>query len=333
MKKLIIIMAGLIVIVSNAFTQEKIYMPFFEVINLNSSYRYSTSKLLKVYSDEAGKYVLLLPETKDTIAHPSFDKALSDARQNNASYLLIGEINKLGNVATVSLTLYNTSDGKLYKQVRQKALTDEDIDPVLERLGKGMSTMFTEKKDDIYNITKYEGQELNKIGVNYSFGAKIGGGYSFGNNINHDFPAGFGLMGSYDARDVIFNMTAEMYTSDINMYQISLDIMKTLNSINNSPYINAGLAYGGISIVRQDIQTYNSDDINFKGQGLSLLFGGGYLFGRCSQVGVRVGVSAFLPLYSIDRVVDARYLGSDPKSMYAPGILFNMILTIGGKIK
>jgi hypothetical protein len=282
---------------------------------------------------QAGKYELILPEAKDTSMHPSFEQSLKAAHEKGVKYLLIGEINKIGNVLTVSLSVNDATDGKLVKQTMEKALTEEDVDLVLQRMATEMVSMFTVKPNDIYSVTKYEGQELNKKGVNYSFGATIGGGIAFANNIERNFPAGFGIMGSYDAQNIIFNMAAELYSSDFSLYHISLDVMKPFTIFANTPYISAGVAYGGISAVTQEHPGIRSDEVNFRNGGLTVLVGAGYIISRTSQVSFRVGCKAFLPLYNMDRSQDVFYSAAPVKSIYTPGLLLTLTITISNKTK
>lgn len=315
MKKISILLSLVLFSFFGLKAQERVYMPFFEVMNMHPDYQYSTSKLFKTYVDSHSKYQIVLPYKTDTIfINEPFDLAKSNAAALDCPYFVLGEFNRIGEVVVVTITMYSTPDGKKVWNTLSKALTPDDIDPILERISANLGQEGAGNEGDIYNVTGYEAKELNKIGANKYIGFTIGGGYSFVSGIDKNFPAGIGLTGSYDMRDFIFNIKAEMYFSDINVYYFSIEAMKPLSSAKNSAFISGAMGYGGIDKkIDQDVYYFNS---SITEGGLFLFAGGGYLMNRNSNVSLKFSGNVYTPIFKVD--------GSVPV-----GILFTTTILFG----
>jgi TolB-like protein len=283
--------------------QERVYVPYFEVMNIHPDYQYSTSKLFKTYVDNYNKYELILPDKYDTLGFDeSFEQAKQRASKLNCKYFIQGELNRLGDVVIVTIKMYNTSDGNKFWQSILKANTPDDIDPIMEKIAYNLGNQNQMEDNNIYNVTDYDSRELNKIGANRYFGVSIGDGYTFVNDINKNFPAGFGLMWSYDMRDIIFNLRAETYFSDAKVYYFDIDAIYPFNSLKNSPFVLGGMGYGGINLKRKATETsgYNYYTSDSDG-GLILFAGGGYLLNRNSDVALRFSGNFYFPLFDVGK--------------------------------
>jgi hypothetical protein len=186
-----------------------------------------------------------------------------------------------------------------------KALTPDDLDPIMEKMATNIGITKPSNDGDIYGVTNYESKELNKIGANRYFGITIGGGYAFVQNVSKNVPAGFGLMGSYDMRNFIFNIKAEAYFSDVSVYYFNIDALYPLNSKKNTPFINGGMGYGGVSIYHKNENTnmyMNSTTRNADG-GLILFAGGGYIINRNSDVSLRFSGNLYAPLFQVNNTM------------------------------
>jgi hypothetical protein len=298
--------------------QEKIYMPYLEVMNIHPDYQYSTSKLFKTYIDNYKKYELILPDKYDTLGFDeSFDQVKQKAIEKNCTYFIIGELNRLGDVVVITINLYNASDGKKIWQSIKKAYTPDDIDPIMEKLAVNLGKQNQSEGEDIYSVTDYDSRELNKIGANKYFGVSIGGGGAFVSGISKNLPAGFGAVGSYDMRNMIFNIRAEMFFSDIKLYYFDINALYPFNSGKNSPFVLGGMGYGGCTMKStKDYNIYNYEYNYNSGSGLYLFGGGGYLFNRNAEVSLRFGGNFYFPLFKVDGKIPA-------------GILFTTTLLFG----
>ena len=203
-----------------AQSQDKVYMPFFQIENMHWEYQISAAKIFRTYVNINNKYSLILPETKDTIyPKESFHQTITNAKSAGAKYFIIGEMNALNDVMIISMTLYTTADSNKVWTDMLKARTPDDLDPILQRLAKNIGTDKKASVDgDIYSVTNYDSKPLSKVNTNVNFGVAISGAYCFVNKVSNNTPAGFGLLASYDARDVIFDLQGDFLFGNIKMY-------------------------------------------------------------------------------------------------------------------
>jgi hypothetical protein len=319
MKEKLFLLINLLFSIFYVKAQEIVYMPYFEVLNMHSDYQYSTSKLFKTYVEGINKYRIVLPPKPDSTFKPeTFEQTKENARKTNAKYFITGELNRIGELVVVSVSMYNSYDGTKVWGTMLKARTPDDIDPIMQKIAGNLgSTQKKPENDNIYNVTDYEARELNKINATTSVGLIIGGGYGFVSNIKNNFPAGFGLIASYDARDVMFDVKAEGYFSDMDIYSVGMDALYPFSTCKNTLFIGGGLGYSGIDIEKSTLVDYNgtsySENSSKHGAGLILLASAGYILNRTGSVNLRFTVSPYLPLFKV---------GSD----YPAGVLFNVAI-------
>jgi len=286
-----------------AQSQDKVYMPFFNIENMHSAYQISAAKIFRSYVNANNKYLLLLPETTDTIyTVESFDQTQKNAKTAGAKYFLIAEMNALNDVMIVSMSLYKTSDTSRVWGDMLKARTLEDLDPILQRFAKNLGTDKKASVDgDIYTVTDYDAKELNKISTTPHCGLAICGGYFLVNKVKNSTPAGFGLLATYDVRDVIFDLEGDFLFGDIKSYGVRISGLYPFKSSKNTPFVGGSIAWSGISATYKnsyyDYSNYYSN--NRSGGGLALYANGGYIFNRNASVNFRVTGSFVLPTYKV----------------------------------
>jgi hypothetical protein len=291
--------------------QERVYMPFFEVMNMHHDYQYSTSKLFKAYVDKNNKYQLIIPERVDSLSTgKSIELVRQKAAELNCTYFIQGELNRLGDIVIINVSMYNTSDSKKIWTSLLKASTPDDIDPIMEKMASTLGSQNQVNDNSIYNVSGYEAKELNKIGANRYFGVSVGGGYAFVSHINKNFPAGFGVVGSYDMRNLIFNIKGELYFSDADIYYFDIDAIYPFSSLKNSAFLSGGMGYGGVTLTSNQPITssytlvpYSYSDTQTSEGGLLLFAGGGYLLNRNSDVSVRFAGNFFFPLFKVGTTI------------------------------
>jgi hypothetical protein len=302
----------------NISAQERVYMPYFEVINIHPDYQYSASRLLKTYVDNNNKYLLILPEKYDsTYKLESIEESRQKAASLNAKYYLRGELNRLGDVLVVTVSLYNTSDRNKVWSTIKKARNPDDLDPIMTQIGQDLGLKNTSTTEDIYNVSDYESKELNKIGSSRYFGVLIGGGYTFANHVENNIPGGFGLIWTYDSRNFIFDFKGEAYFGDVKIYSISIDGLYPLSSRKNTPFVCAGTGYGGITIKNNNNPNLGLIPDYSSGNGLFLSAGGGYILNRNSDVSFQLSAKFLAPLFDV------------PGNSFPAGIMISTTLLFG----
>ena len=214
---------------------------------MHEDYAKSVASLFKTYAESTGKYEFITYHPSDELSpNPSMDELYGIAQKKGATQLAVGELNRIGETVIIAFSLYEIEHGAKLWGDQMQAASPDDLLPVITRMAKSIGS---EKKasqdDDIYNVTDGESQELKTVRSFTSFGIQIGGGPLLSHNLDNGSPAGFGFRVSNDARHLIFDIAAEFYFSDYNIYMIGLDVIKPFSTKNNSPYVNGGISFGG----------------------------------------------------------------------------------------
>jgi hypothetical protein len=299
MKKTLLFPALALLLGFNIQAQEKVYFPFFELINVHTEYQYSTSKLLKAYCDNAGKYQIILPakQTDGSAYSEAFEQTWDKAKNLGARYFMTGELNALQEKMIVSISLYNTSDGMLVWNDILKAATLDDMDPILILLSKSIgSKSKASELEDIYSVSQYDSQELAKKEANTSFGIFLGGVYTMFSGVDQNFSSGLGARITYDSRELILDITGEAYFGEVEIVDINLSGYYPFSSGKKTPLIGGGLGFGSHKII------YDETTINgsVRNSGLIMYAHGGYLFNRTSSVQMRGMISLYTATYEVD---------------------------------
>jgi hypothetical protein len=265
---------------------------------VNGDYQYSTSKLLKTYIDNAGRYQIILPaRPQEGSYYPeSFAETWGNAKSQGTAYFLTGEMNALEDIMIVSIGLYTTNDGKLVWTDILKASSMDDLDPILILLSKSLGTKNKASElEDIYSVSDFETNELIKKDASSTFGIFLGGFHTFYSGVDQNFSSGFGAKISYDLRDLILDINAEFYFGEIEIYDINLSALYPFSQGRKSPFLGGGLGYGSHRI-EFDQTTSNSSERN---SGLLLYGHAGYIFSRTSNVQLRGTASIYSATYKV----------------------------------
>ncbi len=309
MKKIINITLILLIIGIAARAQEKIYMPYFEVINIHEDYQVATTRLLKLYIEGNSQTQLYLPELSTPIKNQTKEDAMAIAKTQNIKHIIIGELNRVGETVIVSLSMFNTENGVKEWSTIQKAQNPDDLDPIMQKIAFAINNRHSNvSAENIYNVTDYNAAQLNKMNATTNFGVEIGGGPVFLNAANN-FPAGLSFMFSGDMRDLIFDIKGSLYFSDIRFTNLSLIVNYPLTKSPKTPYLNGGIGFGATSY--QD----KTDAIDYRGNGLTFYGGAGYLFNRTSNISLRLNADLFFSSYQV-------------KNTYPAGIIVGIIVLL-----
>lgn len=315
----------LIILPLSLFSQDKVFMPYPEVINMHPDYQYSLTRLFRTYVVQEGRYELITPEAGQGYAPPiSPENARVKAKELGAKYYLMAEFNQISDVVISSFTMYETETGTKFWSDMMRALTPDDIDPILSRLALSMGTADkASKKSDIYSVTSYDAMELRQQRSRYNFGVTVGGALPFNANVDKPFGAGTGIIFSYDSRNLIFDIKGEYYWSEADVYNMSLDVLWPLTAASATPFLQGGLGLAGMDVLRmkKDIDwfgnVYEYEDYETN-SGLMLFLGAGYILNRTSDVHLRAGGRLFVPTFSVD-------------DRFMPGLMVNLTILFGRK--
>jgi len=294
-------------------SQEKIYFPYFELINMGDDHdlQYATSKLLKTYIEENHDYLIILPKmTKGIYPTEDFLESLEKAKKYGAKYVLLGEINNIGKVAVLSLSLIEVSTGNRVWRDLIKSFPLEDFDPVLSRLGRNFGTTTAADDDaEIYDITQYEEEremKLLTVQANHFTGVLLGG-----NLLKYEFfTPRIALCYTFDISSVLLAMDFEYSTNNFFKFlstdEEDLDFTKVRSGSfgmgvilpvykrKNSFYGNASFEFGATSLKRE------STELDALEGGLGFYLGAGYLMGRTSTANIRYEIGFSIPTYKVN---------------------------------
>jgi hypothetical protein len=275
--------------------QQKVYMPFFEVLNIAEDYQYSLSRLFQNYVRDQGKYEILLPAWNN-VQYPkeSQEETQSIARELGAPYFIKGDLNALGDLIIVTMSLFETDNGKEVWNSLLKAKKLDDLDPILITFAKNLGEKeVTSTAGDIYSVTEQEGKELTEVETKISTGLLLGGLYPFG----HTFSPGLGWLTTYDNRNVIYGLDASIFfNQDNNEGHIAITADYPFTTAKNTGYAGGGLGYGFISVL-DNTDPYNDEIVK---SGLMLLAGGGFIMNRTASVRLIIGSRILIPLFKLN---------------------------------
>jgi hypothetical protein len=266
--------------------QKKVYMPFFEVLNIHFDYQYSISKLYQTYVNDINEYEIVLPPKADSI-YPveSLEETMNKAQSMSAPFFIKGVMNSVGDVIIISIDLHQTSDGiKIWSDLL-KAKSLEDLDPVIQRLARNLGKEKKSTRDeDIYTVTDYEAEELKEVTAKSNLGICLGGALP----LDYNMAAGIGILATYDSRSVIFGFDGEIFMNkEIGFGFIQLDVDIPFKSTRNTGYLGGGLGYGFMT---------NRTDTLTEG-GLMVLGNLGYIINRNSNVRLRLGIKPYATFF------------------------------------
>jgi hypothetical protein len=289
--------------VFTSMAQDKVYLAYFEAINMNKDYQYSSAKLLKSYMEDTKRYKVILPSAEPDGKAEEEETAKANAARIGTKYYVLGSLNRLGEVVIVNIHMYETANGNLVWSDKLKAKNPEDLDPIFQKVANHIGTVNkAATDDDIYNVTQYDSKELNKIQATSYFGASLGGMVLFNNWADEPIP-GLGVLWSYDTRKLLLEIKGNWFFSKpVDVYNFSLEVYKPLSNKSLTPFIGGGLAVGGTTVTYENndgLYPYYFSDRESKG-GLMAIAGGGLIFNRNSNAEVRASGNIIHGFYSID---------------------------------
>lgn len=281
--------------------QEKVYMPFFEPINVDESYQYSTSRLFKNYVDAELKYRLILPLKNDTAFIYSFEHIQKEAAKAGAALFAIGELNRISEALIVNISLYKTADGSTVWTDRLKADTPEDLNPLLQKMAKNFSNLTKAGPDDIFSISGNTTAESKKARGKYKVGVGLGG-LTLVNQPITDVFAGVEFISMFQNRNLIIQNTFKYYVHEkAHTTMLSVEGYYPFIKKRFTPFLGGGLAFSWFADETNIPETY-VPDYESTYTGLIALAGGGYVFNSTSSIVLRASANLFKGFYTANTI-------------------------------
>ena len=307
------------------FSQEKLYISYFEAINLPEVYANSTTKIYKNHLSRTGRFSIIPLATWDsTIIVENSKKARERAEVLGATYYVIGEVNKLGSLYQVSIMMHRTADGSLIWQMTESAGSENDLHLILQQLAEKTGAERTfESEKNLYHISDSEAEKRELRDVLVSFGISLGTSYPF---IESDemLASGLGLDLSFDTDNLIFDLNLDGFYSDRNtMGYFSIDVRRPFGVRPNCFFGLAGFGYGSLSyystrFIPANFYSYPSS-LELSQSGSIAFLGGGYILNRDNRAQVHFTLKGFYGLF--DLAMDGRPLDQPI------GVIFTTALT------
>lgn len=282
---------GLVSCITAQAQQKKVFLPYFEAINIKKDYQISTTKLLRNYIELENKYLVLMLESKDTLfdADQPLAALKSKAMEMGADYFLKGSLNHIGESVIANVTLIETATGNKVWFDQLKAMGPEDLDPIMQRIAKALGTDKKAADDnDIYAVINNESSQLKQMQTNNSFGLGIGGIQILSPNSTQ--LTNLSLIWNFDARNFLMGIRPSLAfntRTDQALFNLVLELYKPHTSKSNTFFYG-----GGVGFAIADLAGHS-------GTGLNLGAGGGYLLNRNSAASLQLGANIFFSLYQL----------------------------------
>ncbi len=281
-----------------AYASERVYLAPFSMIGINEDLGITAEKLMHAYIDENGRYILVNYAEDDSVKAGDYESINKVAIEKNCSKFIIAEFTRLGQNTITSFKLYDVNNEKPVWSDRLKAANPDDFDPIIERVARNIgSKRLATDDDDIYTITEQETKKPKKKAVTTYLGFKIVGETAF----NHgSTDGGFGIFVFYDAGNVLFGFDYsgknfkqdddEVTLLDLRNIDLLLSVYYPFGTKNITPFIGGGMGYSAHA------NSKNNDE-KYRGNGATLMLGGGALFNRSGRISLFAQLHYFINFY------------------------------------
>jgi hypothetical protein len=303
--KLLILFTSLLFCNLNAKSQDKVYMPYFQLEKIYWEYQISAAKTFKTFLDSNKRYTLVLPQLNgSTYPNETFTQTIANANSVGAIYFIKGKLTALNDVMQISMSMYNTSDSSNVWSDTLVVRTTYDLDSILLLFADNIGTDKKASEDGkIYSLANYSQQELVKYDPTMDLGFSISGGYTIADRGNHKVSPGIGFLISYDSKPLIFDFQVDYFPGNYHKGVFLLADMRVsglypLKTSKTTPFIGGSIAFSGVRLTYPNpIPGTFFTEQRADGMGLAIFVNGGYLINRNSNYNFRLVGSLFCPLF------------------------------------
>ena len=304
----------------SAFAVDKVYMPPVGTTNIHSDYGIAAQKLVKIYIEDDGRFVLVEGSAADSVDISNFGSVQNKAKEKGCTKILIAEFTRLGDNVILSFKLYNTGSDAPIWQDRMKAANPDDFDPIIQRMAHTIGTKEKATTDqDIYNVTSQESKRRKRLKAYSYFGIGIGGLLPLSPSV--EMTPNLNVFGMYDTQSFLIGL-------DLNYSGMNGDSRYTYGDFSISayyafgrkfiaPYIGGGMSYSSVDYTsdvsyvtaareydsfigdyttssRKETATYTDSK-----SGVGAFVGGGLMFNRASNIVLFAETKYFIDFYKL----------------------------------
>ncbi len=295
MKKILFAMLALAV---SLFAAEKVYLAPISLVGMHGDYGIVSSKLMKAYIEDDGRYVLVVGSAQDSVNVDNQSGVREKAVSLGCTKYILAEFTRLGENVLMSFKLYNTDSEAPVWDDRLKAANPDDFDPIIQRVARNIGTKRkATTDDDIYSVTLKETEEPTRKGVSSYLGVSLGGLFAMQPDV--DALAGVSVFLHYDFGYLLAGIDAGFYGIDnqLEMGNINLSVYYPFGTRALTPYVGGGIGIGYTTFDSEIEGIYSSYDYEDDRGGLSGFLGGGLLINRNSKLLLNLNVRYVLNFY------------------------------------
>jgi TolB-like protein len=281
MKRVLFVVAFLSLSISSVvYAQERLAVLPLAGSGIEVSTQETTYLLLVSEISKLKKYEVI---SKTEIAALVGDRGCAEAacaieigKQANASKVVFGNLNKLGEKVILQYTLVEVSTGQTLISDDLSALRVEDLDQVVKRVAVSIVQQVPAAKTvEVGLVTEQESQEVKTRKANSSWG--IGWGYLYPQKGYDDREPVFvwDFRSVYELRHVAVDAVMGFRQG----FALNVSVLYVPGLKDFSPFIGAGVGFHGVSHEQYYDNYYYSPDYegNKKEDGFELLIKGGLL--------------------------------------------------------
>jgi hypothetical protein len=335
MKKSLAVILVLAMLSGAAAASEKVLLLRFQGTGVDEELISAVTTLFQGALNEEGKYQAV--STAEALGETEYydqANAATMAQEAGLGKAVTGSLTRLGSKIIVRVQLMNTEDGAVLFSDDAVSQTEDDLDVVLTRLAKSMTT--GKKMESTAEVGLITEKEFDQVRRRESFSSK-------------SFSVGFlwptdGTMGGAD-RLVVLDFAYQYDTSDFFLtgrsglrwggdtgtdggkaYDINfleVKIGRHLNRSDFSPFLSGGI---GIHYTKETIRVqtvHNTYEQDQGGTGLILLGGGGITAFRTYNFHFKLDVDYFIILEKLNAA------GHPDGGKYPRGIMFTFCVMKG----
>lgn len=295
MKKILFSVLALAV---SLFAAEKVYLAPISLVGMHNDYGIVSSKLMKAYIEDDGRYVLVVGSDQDSVSVDNQTAVKEKAVSLGCSKYILAEFTRLGENVLMSFKLYNTDSEAPIWDDRLKAKNPDDFDPIIQRVARNIGTKRkATTDDDIYSVTQKETEEPTRKAVSSYIGVSLGGLFAMQPDV--DALAGISVFLHYDFGYLLAGIDAGFYGLDnqLEMGNINLSVYYPFGSRALTPYVGGGIGIGYTTFDSEIEGIYGSYDYEDDRGGLSGFLGGGLLINRNSKLLLNLNARYVLNFY------------------------------------
>lgn len=307
----------LVIISTCIYSQEKIYIPYFECVGCSKQLGVSATIIFSDFIKETGHFdPIIAPNRDSSSGFESFNESMESAELLSTKYLINGSIVKLEDIYYIKVTMYATSGGMIMQAENRQCNNSNDIILTLKDLASSLANdKVMSQTGDLYLVSKSEGEKINRIKSNKSLGIMAGAMVPLSEYEIKNVNTGFGGQASFDLRNFILQSSVEIYFAndsieDLNYssisnryYNLNINSLYPLSTTNNAPFVSLG---AGFSYRESEYNNFtlqgNSIAENYYDHGFLLTAGGGYILKRNSDASLFIYGKGYTFIKNFDSI-------------------------------